>query len=374
VTPASANQQEERTGQVRDWAILVRLLGLLLPYWPRVTGSVLCAVGDMALQVLGPLVISVAIDRYLLRHAGSAAIAWLPQESGRGLAALSVDYLVILILTLLMQALGNYWANWTGEKAMADLRARLFAHLQKLDLAFFDSNPTGRLVTRITTDVEALSEMFSDGIVGIAANLLMVVLFLAAMLNINPGLTVILAVVLPMFALMTVVFRRAVTPTQQRVRIYIARINAMLAEHINGVSVLQLFNRQERSHREFDAINRQHMLASVGWITANAWFLPAVELMGTIAQGGLILVGATLLAGGKLTVGILVAFLQYGAKFLKPIQDVSERYGILQTSIVSADRIFKLLDTPAPVRPASEGDAPNGIDIEFDHVMVRIPG
>jgi ATP-binding cassette subfamily B multidrug efflux pump len=202
----------------------------------------------------------------------------------------------------------------------------------------------------------------------------MVVVFLAAMLGINSGLTLILAVVLPVFALMTIVFRRDVTPTQQRARIFIARINAMLAEHINGMAVLQLFNRQERSAREFDEINRQHKLAAIGWITANAWFLPAVELMGTIAQAGLILVGASLLEGGELTVGILVAFLQYGARFLKPIQDVSERYGVLQTSIVSADRIFRLLNTPAPAPAVAQDEAPGGIDIEFDHVWFAYQG
>jgi ATP-binding cassette subfamily B protein len=156
----------------------------------------------------------------------------------------------------------------------------------------------------------------------------------------------------------------------------IARINAMIAEHVNGIAVLQLFNRQEASALEFESINRQHMIASKGWVTANSWFMPAVDLMGTISQAGLILVGAALLEGGRLSVGILVAFLQYGAKFLRPIQDVSERYSILQTSIVSAERVFRLLDTnPSAGQPATVSDiVPAGSDVEFDHVWFAYQG
>lgn len=368
---------EERTGRVQDWALFARLLGMLMPYSRRVAASVSCALVDMGLQVLGPLVISVAVDRYFLRRTNNtgALRLWLPEQRDRGLAILSLVYLSILLLSATVQILQTYLAGWTGEKAMADLRAQLFAYLQKLDIAFFDSNPVGRIVTRVTTDVEALSEMFSGGIVGLAANLVMVIFFLAAMVRISPWLTVILAIILPVFAMMTVIFRRAVTPTQQRVRILIARINAMLAEHINGVAVLQLFNREEPSSREFDSINRQHMQASIGWITANSWFLPSVELMGTISQGGLIFVGASLLNDGRLTIGTLVAFLQYGSKFLRPIQDLSERYGILQTSVVSADRVFRLLDTP--IAMPDSGAAEIGhlkASIEFDRVWFAYQG
>ena len=367
---------EEQSGTVRDWTLLARLLSLLMRYWPHVATSLACALADMGLQVLGPLVVSIAIDRYFLGQTGAHFLsAWLPEQRERGLTLLSLAYLAILASAALVQALQTYLAGWTGEKAMADLRAQVFAHLQELDISFFDTNPVGRLVTRVTTDVEALSEMFSGGIVGVMANLVMVVFFLMAMLRISPWLTLILAVILPVFVGITVLFRRAVTPTQQKVRILIARINAMLAEHINGVTVLQLFNRQESSNREFDDINRQHMLASVGWITANSWFLPAVELMGTISQAGLIFVGASLFNDGKLTIGTLVAFLQYGAKFLRPIQDLSERYGILQVSIVSAERVFRLLDTPVPRKDLSgTRAAPSGTDIEFDHVWFAYQG
>jgi ATP-binding cassette subfamily B protein len=368
--------QEERTEVVRDWSLLRRLLALLAPYWGRVGLSVFAALIDMSLQIMGPLLISIAVDRYFLRSASASRLTlWLPTEPQRGLVWLSVLYLGTLLLAAAAQAMQNYFSNWTGERAMADLRQQVFAHLQDLEVAFFDMNPVGRLVTRVTTDVEALSEMFSGGIVGMAANLVMVLFFLAAMVRISSRLTLVLAIILPIFGAMTVIFRRVVTPTQQRVRILIARMNAMLAEHINGATVLQLFNREASSGKEFDSFNREHMAASIGWLTANSWFLPAVELMGTLSQAGLIFAGAFLLNDGRLTIGTLVAFLQYGARFLKPIQDLSERYGILQTSIVSAERVFKLLDTPAPQRdPALDGPAPDATDLEFEHVWFAYHG
>ena len=367
---------EEQSGKIHDWQLLGRLLGLLAPYWRSVTCSVLCAIADMGLQILGPLVISIAVDHYFIGRVPVTQrfTSWLPAERGRGLLLLSELYLAVLAATCLVQVLQAYLALWTGQMAMADLRGRLLRHLQELDIAFYDRNPVGRLVTRVTTDVEALSELFSNGIVGVLANLVMVIFFLAGMFTLSVRLTLTLAVLVPIFGGLTVVFRQAVTPTQQRVRILIARINAMIAEHVSGIAVLQMFNRQEKSGHEFEDINRQHMVASKGWVTANSWFLPSVELMGTISQAGLILVGSSLLNNGRLTLGVLVAFLQYGAKFLRPIQDLSERYGVLQISIVSAERVFQLLDTPVPPAKTGEDIPPQGTSIEFDHVWFAYQG
>lgn len=364
---------EEQSGKVQDWTLLVRLLGLLRPYWRSVAFSVLCAVADMGFQILGPLVVSIAIDQYFRT---AVPIRWLPSDPGRGILLLSLAYFAILAGGTVVQTLQEYVANCTGQKAMADFRLELFEHFQKLDIAFFDGNPVGRLVTRLTADVEALSEMFSSGIVGVLANLTMVVFFLACMLAVSVRLTLTLSAVLPVFVLLAILFRRIVTPAQQRVRILVARMNAMIAEHVNGIVVLQLFNRQASSELEFDRINHGHMVASKGWVTANAWFLPMMELMGTIAQAGLLAVGAFLLSGGSLTLGVLIAFLQYGARFLRPIQDLSERYGILQTSIVSAERLFRLLDTPAPpAQPCMFEDKPVlGTYLEFDHLWFAYQG
>ena len=371
-----AAHPEEQAGRVEDWALLWRLLGLLRPRAGQVICSVACAIADIGLQILGPLVISLAIDGYFSHRAGAHPARWLPSDAVQGLTLLAAMYLAILLASVTVQTLQAYLAVSTGQGAMAQLREALFAHLQRLDIAFYDGNPNGRLVTRVTNDVEALSELFSNGIVGVLANIVMVVLFLLAMLRMSPRLTAVLALILPGFVALTYFFRRKMTPAQQRVRILIARLNAMLAEHINGIAVLHLFNRQAESKREFDGLNRDHMAASMGWVTANSWFLPSVELMGTISQGGLLWAGSALLGGtgGRLTLGVLVAFLQYGAKFLRPIQDLSERYGILQTGIVSAERVFRLLDTSPPEpRPAARL-APEGTEVEFDHVWFAYRG
>jgi ATP-binding cassette, subfamily B, multidrug efflux pump len=369
---------EEQAGTVHDWELLGRLLLLLGPHAAGVVCSVLCAVADMGLQILGPLTISLAIDRYFSgHHRGDLQVAtWLPTDAGRGLALLSLAYLAIQLATGAVQTVQAYLAVWTGQAAMAELRERLFEHLQRLDIAFYDANPAGRLVTRLTNDVEALSELFANGIVGLMANLAMVVFFLIAMLEVSARLTLILALLLPVFVALTFYFRQKVTPAQQRVRIVIARINAMIAEHINGITVLHLFNRQAASRKEFDVLNREHMIASKGWVTANSWFMPAVELMGTVSQAGLLWAAAVLLGGtgGKLTLGVLIAFLQYGAKFLRPIQDLSERYGVLQTSIVSAERVFRLLDSPASILNQGTAPAPDENDVEFDHVWFAYRG
>ncbi len=372
---------EEMTSPIRDWPLLCRVLRLLTPYWRGVLASVLSALGSTGLQILNPLVISLVIDVYFLRRSPRVVFfnRWLPTNPLHGLALLSSIYLAVLLLSLGCESMQAYLAQWTGQKAMADLRRQLVTHLHRLHIAFYDSTPVGRLVTRVTTDVEALSDLFSNGIVSILANIGMTVFFLLAMFRVNSRLSLVLAAILPVFIALTVVFRRMITKSQQRVRILLARINSFIAEHVNGITVVQLFNRQEASLEQFDQLNSQHMAASKQWVAANAWFLPTIELMGMISQAGLLLTGSYLLNGGRVTIGTLVAFLQYGNRFLRPIQEVSERYGVLQTSLVSAQKVFVLLDTPVPEDTGKvAGTAPPVVlrrkaasrseTIEFDHV------
>lgn len=341
---------EEAAGKVRDWHLLSRLLRLLAPYWIAVAASLVCSLASTLLQILNPLLISVAIDVYFLHHRADAGplTHGLPPASTSGIAVLSLMYLVVLALILLIDSTQNFLAQWTGQMAMADLRRQLLQHLHRLPISYYDVTPAGRLVTRLTTDVEALNDLFANGVVALLANGVMTIFFLAAMLRVNERLTLVLAAVIPVFLVLSTVFRQIITRSQQRVRILLARINAFIAEHVNGIYVVHLFNRQLPSLEIFDGINREHMEASQQWVTANAWFMPSVELLGTISQAGLLIVGAYLLRGGHLTIGTLVAFLQYGSRFLRPIQEISERYGVLQTSIVSAEKVFALLDAEAP--------------------------
>jgi ATP-binding cassette subfamily B protein len=362
---------EEISAKVRDWFLLSRLLKMLLPYWPGVVASLVCSLLSTLLQILNPLILSIAIDVYFLRHAPKAGFlsGLLPGDATRGIALLSCAYLGVLALTLAIDSTQNFLAQWTGQMAMADLRRKLLKHLHRLPIAYYDVTPAGRLVTRLTTDIEALNDLFANGIVALLANAVMTLFFLAAMLGLNWHLTLVLAAVIPVFVILTTIFRRMITRSQQKVRILLARINAFIAEHVNGIYVVHLFNRQQPSLDAFDTINREHMIASKEWVTANAWFMPSIELLGTISQAGLLIMGAHLLHNGALTIGTLVAFLQYGSRFLRPIQEISERYGVLQTSIVSAEKVFALLDTEVLPDIEEETKAiPECADVEFRNV------
>lgn len=362
---------EEVSVKVRDWYLLSRLLKLLSPYWIAVLASLVCSLLSTLLQIVNPLILSVAIDVYFLKHPSKAGLpaGSLPDNPAQGILLLSLLYLSALACTMLIDSAQNFLAQWTGQMAMADLRRKLLKHLHRLPIAYYDVTPAGRLVTRLTTDIEALNDLFANGIVALLANAVMTLFFLGAMFRVNWRLTLVLATVIPVFIALTSVFRRLITRSQQKVRVLLARINAFIAEHVNGIYVVHLFNRQQPSLEIFDAINREHMVASKEWVTANAWFMPSIELLGTISQAGLLITGAYLLRGGDLTIGTLVAFLQYGTRFLRPIQEISERYGVLQTSVVSAEKVFALLDTEAPADPETRAETWHGAaDIAFHNV------
>jgi ATP-binding cassette subfamily B protein len=362
---------EEISGKVRDWYLLARLLKLLLPHWVRVSVSLLCSLVSTALQVVTPLIISSAIDLYFLRRAPRAVFfaALLPRASSKGIALLSALYCCGLVSILLIDSAQNYLAQWTGQMAMAELRRRLLQHLHRLPIAFYDVTPAGRLVTRLTTDIEALNDLFANGIVALLANLVTTLFFLGILFWLNWRMTLVLAAVIPLFIVLTIYFRRLITRSQQKVRVLLARINAFIAEHSNGIYVVHLFNRQQACLDSFDTINHAYMVAGKEWVTANAWFMPSIGLLGTVSQAGLLVTGAYLLHGGALSIGTLVAFLMWGPRYLRPIQDISERYSILQTSIVSAEKVFALLDTPAPAETGDQVTSrKTGNDITFEHV------
>ncbi|MBV9304551.1 MAG: ABC transporter ATP-binding protein, partial [Acidobacteriaceae bacterium] len=253
---------------------------------------------------------------------------------------------------------------------MFDLRRQLMAHLQTLDVAYYDKNPVGRMVTRVTTDVDVLNDLFASGLVTIVGDLLMLSFVLIAMFQLSPGMTGLMLAVMPVVVLVTVQFRRTSSGSYRRIRVAVARINAYLQEHIAGIAVLQLFNREERSKEEFDKINRDHMLAFKDSITAYGWFYPVVEFLGMLALALLLAYGGWRIRGGALTLGVLVAFFQYGLRFFRPIQDLSEKYNILQGAMAASERIFKLLDVqPAIVSPTHPVTTLiTTLDIEFDHV------
>jgi len=372
--------EEEVLGKAYDSRLMKRLLTYMKPYRAVVVASLVLLLIDSGLQIAGPLLTKLAIDRYLVptndAHILPLLDNWLSRDAWTGLTQLSLIYLGVVVLGFFFDFGQTYLMQWTGQRAMFDLRRQLVAHLQTLDVAYFDKNPVGRLVTRVTTDVDVLNDLFASGLVTIVGDILMLTFVIGAMLRLSPGMTGLMLAVMPLVLLVTIQFRRTASQSYRRIRVAIARINAYLQEHIAGIAVLQLFNREQKSKQEFENINRDHMLAFKDSITAYGWFYPVVEFLGMLALGLLLAYGGVRIRQGALTLGVLVAFFQYGLRFFRPIQDLSEKYNILQGAMAASERIFKLLDTrPAIVSPVTATPFPQGaVDVEFDHVWFAYNG
>jgi ATP-binding cassette subfamily B protein len=350
-----------------------RLLTYMKPYKVAVTASLILLLLNSLLQVIGPLLTKLAIDRYLVpvSHPSKTPIdGWLSHDPWTGLLQLSAVYLVAILFGFAFDFGETYLMQLTGQRAMFDLRRELMTHLQTLDIKFFDNNPVGRLVTRVTTDVDVLNDLFASGLVTIIGDVCMLSFVIIVMFRLSPGMTLLMLGVMPFVVLVTIQFRRTAAQSYRRIRVAIAKINAYLQEHVAGITVLQLFNREELSRQEFDRINRTHMEAFKDSINAYGWFYPVVEFLGMLALGLLLAYGGFRIRQGALTLGILVAFFQYGLRFFRPIQDLSEKYNILQSAMAASERVFKLLDTkPSIVSPANPVPFPEGpLSIEFDHV------
>ena len=371
--------EEEVLGKAYDSRLMGRLLRYMRPYKSAIAASLALLLVNSVAQVIGPLLTKLAVDRYLApAPAGSRSLfdSWLSADPWTGMAQLSAVYLAAILIGFLCDFGQAYLMQWTGQRAMFDLRRELMTHLQRLDVSYYDRNPVGRLITRVTTDVDVLNELFASGLVTIIGDLLMLSFVIAAMFRLSPGMTGLLLAVLPVVVLVTSMFRRAVSTSYRRIRIAIARINSYLQEHVNGIAVLQLFNREQRSRQEFERINRDHMEAFKDSITAYGWFYPVVEFLSMLALAMLLSYGGWRVLNGALTIGVVVAFFQYGMRFFRPIQDLSEKYNILQGAMAASERIFKLLDTPVEIRGAEQpASVPTGgLDIEFEHVWFAYKG
>ncbi len=364
-------QEEEVLGKAYDARLMKRLLGYLRPYRWQVGVALVAIVLKSGADVLGPYLTKVAIDKYLANRteAHSLLDRFLSPRPFTGIAQIAAMYIGLLLFSFLLEFAQTYIMQWTGQKVMFDLRSQIFRHLQRLHISFFDRNPVGRLVTRVTTDVDALNEMFTAGVVSIFEDVFVLAGILAIMLKMSWRLALITFAVLPVIFYATSLFRRAVRESYRRIRVAIARINAYLQEHVTGIVVLQLFNREQRSYEEFQKINAIHMDAYKDAIRAHAIYYPIVEVLSSIAIACVIWFGGNQVLRSFVTLGVLVAFMQYAQRFFRPIQDLSEKYNILQSAMASSERVFKLLDTaPAIVSPAKP-KAPQGPGrIEFDHV------
>lgn len=350
-----------------------RLLFYARPYWLVILVSLVLLLADALFQVLGPLLTKTAVDRYLT-PGGQPALpwleSWLAADARTGLGQISLLYFSMLAGSLVFQFGQQYLMQWTGQRAMFDLRRDVMRRLQELDVGDYDRTPVGRLLTRVTTDADALNELFAQGLVTVLGDVLVLLFIVAAMFRLSPGLTLLMIVVLPLAFGITVLFRRAVQTANRRVRLAVARINSFLQEHIAGVSVLQLFNREERAARDFHEVSTAHLVAQKDTITAYGWFYPAVEFVSLLAFAALLAWGGTEVRAGTLSLGVLVAFFQYGMRVFRPIQDLSEKYNILQAAMAAAERIFSLMDSrvtiAAPAQPKPVPAHPAAI--EFDDV------
>jgi len=365
--------EEEVLGKAYDGRLMKRLLTYMKPYRVVVAASLSLLLVDSLLQVIGPILTKLAVDRYLVpvhNPAPTILDGWLSADRWTGISQLAGLYLAVVVLGFFFDFGQTYLMQWTGQKAMFDLRKQLMKHLQTLDLSYFDKNPVGRLVTRVTTDVDVLNDLFASGLVMIVGDLLMLSFVIVVMFRMSPGMTGLMLAVMPFVVLVTIQFRRTASQSYRRIRVAIAKINAYLQEHVAGIAVLQLFNREEQSKAEFEKINRDHMVAFKDSITAYGWFFPVVEFLGMLALGLLLAYGGFRIRAGALSLGVLVAFFQYGMRFFRPIQDLSEKYNIMQGAMAASERVFKLLDTqPSVVSAAVTKAFPAGpVDLEFDHV------
>jgi ATP-binding cassette subfamily B multidrug efflux pump len=365
-------QEEEVLGKAYDGRLMRRLLKYLRPYKPQVLLALVAIISASILQLAQPYLMKVAIDRYIARG------------DLQGMNLIALGFLAVLLLSFALEYIQTYTMQLTGQRIMFDMRMQIYGHLQRLDVSYYDRNPVGRMMTRVTTDVDVLNDMFTSGVVTVFGDVFTLVGIMAVMLTMDWRLALVAFAVLPLIGIITQWFRRNVREYYRRVRLWIARINAFLQEHITGMSTLQLFRREERSYREFEKINREHRDANIDSIFYYAVFYPAIEIVGALAAALIIWYGGGRVLAGTATLGALVAFIQYSQRFFRPISDLSEKFNILQGAMASSERIFKLLDEPvrvaspvrrqaASVRRQDGGDGarreePSHPGIAFEHV------
>jgi ATP-binding cassette subfamily B protein len=374
---------DDVVGKIYDSRLMRRLGHYLRPYWVQAAVSTVAISLKSMCDVAGPYLIMVGIDRYF--HAGGESSAQsglahglginnaltrrLSPDPGTGITQLAEIYMAVLVCAYAFQFIQTYLMQWTGQKLMFDLRRDIFRHMQRMHIGFFDNHAVGRLVTRLTSDVDAINEMFTAGVLAIVDDFLNLTIMAILMLTINWWLALLAFSVLPLILIVTRIFRDHVRESYRRVRTAIGRINSFTQEHISGMSVVQLFNREQRAFDDFETVNRQHMIAFKDTIFAYALFYPAVDLLSAVAIALVVWRGGFGVLSGVVTIGVLNMFVQYSLRFWRPIQDMSDKYNILQSAMAASERIFKLLDTPSeivnPARPLP-GDGSNRI--EFRHV------
>jgi ATP-binding cassette subfamily B multidrug efflux pump len=371
------------SGNAFDSRLMLRLTRYLRPYWLQAGASALAVSLKSLCDVTGPYLVMVAIDRYMTPSgaagggnlllsqfgANNPLTRHLSRDPFTGITQLAEIYLALLLISYGLQFIQVYLMQWTGQKIMFDMRREIFRHMQRMHVGFFDTTAVGRLVTRLTSDVDAINDMFTAGVLSIVDDFFNLAIMAVLMLRVKWWLALLAFAVLPLILVVTRIFRDSVRSSFRRVRSAIGRINSVTQEHISGMGVVQLFNHEERSFREFEKVNRQHMEAFKDTIFAYALYYPTVEILSSVAIALVVWRGGFGVLAGTVTLGMVTMFVQYSQRFWRPIQDLSDKYNILQAAMAACERIFHLLDTkPEIVSPAHPvaGDGSNRI--EFRHV------
>jgi ATP-binding cassette subfamily B protein len=335
-------QDDDVLGKAYDARLMRRLLEYLRPYWRSVAAALVTIVVGGAASLVQPYLIKVAIDRYIAARRLT------------GLDRLALIYLAVLVIAFIAEYAQTWTMQLTGQRIMFDLRMAIYRHLQRLDLRYYDRNPVGRLMTRVTSDVDVINDLFTSGVVTVFGDVFTLVGIMAMMLWMNWRLALVAFAVLPLIVLIAQWFRRNVRDSYRVVRGWIARINAFLQENITGMSTVQLFRREALNFSRFDEIDRKHRDANVESIFYYAVFYPAIEAVSTLATALIIWYGGASVLRSTLTLGALVAFIQYSQRFFRPISDMSEKFNVLQSAMASSERIFKLLDEPVAIESPAE--------------------
>lgn len=350
--------EERNLGKIYDHRLARRLFRYLWPYRWIVLGSVLLLITASSFRLVGPLLTEIAIDEHI------------QNDDLEGLVGIGQLYFAILVLQFIISFAQTYLTNWTGQKIMYDLRMEIFSHVQRLHLGYFDKNPVGRIITRMTTDVDVLNELFTSGVVSIFGDLVSLFGIVVIMLWMDWRLALVSFAVIPFLLAATLVFKRKVRGSYRRVRTAIARINAFLQENVTGMPLVQVFVQEERKHGEFSERNREHLEANLASIFYYAIYYPIVGLLGSVSIALILWYGGLQNLEGAVSLGVLVAFIQYAERFYKPISDLSEKFNILQNAMASSERIFDLLETKPEITTPGDAREPSHIrgEIEFRDV------
>ncbi|HEX6540864.1 MAG TPA: ABC transporter ATP-binding protein [Ktedonobacterales bacterium] len=355
-------QEDEILGKAYDARLVRRLWTFLLPY--RYTFLFTLALIFLAsgVDLLAPFITQLAIDRYIVPQGATGLSA---VDRANGVFGMAVLYLLVLAVGFGMRYYQNLLLSIVGQRIMYDMRSKMFEHLQRLSLSFFDHNPVGRLMTRITNDVDSLNDLFTSGAISLIGDIFSLIGIVIILLFENWQLALVVFVVIPPLLLVTSYFQRAMRDNFRAIRVRLARINANIAENISGTQIVQLFNREERNFQHFDTLNLDYRRATLRSLFYFALFFPVVNLFFAVATALIIRVGGGQVLSGALSLGALVAFLQYVDRFFLPLRDMADKYTILQSAMASSERIFRVLDEPETVRDPEQ-------PLQLEHVRGEV--